>query len=92
MNIAEWVKELKFFIHIEKKIAIKADRCHKFTKYWQKRLHIFENNKDFHCKEVSKLVFAAIHRSGMPIFKGQRQSSLDPNEMSMIVMSGQGLH
>ena len=25
-------------------------------------------------------------------YKGQNQSSLDPNEMSMIVMSGQGLH
>ena len=28
----------------------------------------------------------------MPSLKGQNQSSLDPNEMSMIVMSGQGLH
>ena len=44
LNIAEWVKELKFFIHIEKKIAIKADRFPKFTKYWQKWLEIFENN------------------------------------------------
>ena len=44
LNIAEWVKELKFFIHIEKKIAIKADRFPKFTKYWQKWLQIFENN------------------------------------------------
>ena len=28
----------------------------------------------------------------MFIFKGQKQSSLDPNEISMIVMSGQGHH
>ena len=64
-EFAEWVKKLKFFIHIEKKIAIKADRFPKFTKYWQKWLQIFENNQDFHCKEVSKLVFAA----GMPIIR-----------------------
>ena len=44
LNIAEWVKELKFFIRFEKKIAIKADRFPKFTKYWQKWLQIFENN------------------------------------------------
>ena len=44
LNIAEWVKELKFFIHIEKKIAMKADRFPKFIKYWQKWLQIFENN------------------------------------------------
>ena len=44
LNIAEWVKELKSFIHIETKIAIKADPFHKFTKYWQKWLQFFENN------------------------------------------------
>ena len=34
----------------------------------------------------------AIYRGGMPLSKGQEQSSLDPNEMPPIVMSGQGLH
>ena len=37
-------------------------------------------------------MFAAIYRGGMPLSKGQEQSSLDPNEMPPIVMSGQGLH
>ena len=46
-NIAEWVKELKFFIRIEKKIAIKADRFHKFTKYWQKWSQIFKTIRTF---------------------------------------------
>ena len=30
LNIATWVKEMKFFLHIEKKIAIKTDRFDKF--------------------------------------------------------------
>ena len=47
LNIAEWVKELKFFIHIEKKIAIKADRFPKFTKYWQKWLKSLKTIRTF---------------------------------------------
>ena len=74
------------------KIAINSDRFHKFTKYWQKWLQIFENNSDFHCNEVPKLVFAAMYTGGMLLFKGQKKSSLDPNEMPLIVMFGQGLH
>ena len=31
LNIAAWVKEIRFFIRIEKKIAIKTDRFDKFT-------------------------------------------------------------
>ena len=37
-------------------------------------------------------MFSAVHRSGMPLFKGQKQSSLDLNETPRIVISGQGLH
>ena len=44
LNIAAWTKEMKFFIHIEKKIAIKTDRFDKFTKSWQKWMQIFEDN------------------------------------------------
>ena len=41
---AAWVKLIKFFIHIEKNIAIKTDHFDKFTKFWQKWMQIFENN------------------------------------------------
>ena len=44
LNIAAWVKEIKFFLYIEKKIAIKIDRFDQFTKYWQKWMQIFEDN------------------------------------------------
>ena len=44
LNIATWVKEMKFFLHIEKKIAIKTDRFDKFAKYWQKWMQIFNDN------------------------------------------------
>ena len=44
LNIATWVKEMKFFLHIEKKIAIKTDRFDKFAKYWQKWMQIFDDN------------------------------------------------
>ena len=34
---------MKFFLHIEKKIAIKTDRFDKFAKYCQKWMQIFED-------------------------------------------------
>ena len=43
LNIATWVKEMKFFLHIEK-IAIKTDRFDKFANYWQKWMRIFDDN------------------------------------------------
>ena len=44
LNIATWIKEMKFFLHIEKKIAIKTDRFDKFAKYWQKWMQIFDDH------------------------------------------------
>ena len=41
-SIAEWIKEVTFFIHIEKMIAIKTDRYPIFIKHWGKWLNLLE--------------------------------------------------
>ena len=35
LNLLAWIHEVKFFIQIEKMIAIKTDRYYKFIKYWE---------------------------------------------------------
>ena len=44
LNLLAWIHEVKFFIQIEKMIAIKTDRYHKFIKYWETWLQLFEVN------------------------------------------------
>ena len=41
-SITEWIKEVTFFIRVEKMIAIKTDRYPIFIKHWGKWLNLLE--------------------------------------------------